>query len=60
MSKNFKVKDLGLSPEGEKSIYLAEARMLTLLRVRRRFEKDKPLKNVMIGACLHVTARPRF
>ncbi len=51
----FKVKDIGLSSEGEKSIYLAEARMPTLLRIRRRFENEKPLKNIRIGACLHVT-----
>lgn len=51
----FKVKDIGLASEGEKSIYLAESRMPTLVRIRHRFEAEKPLKNIMIGACLHVT-----
>ncbi|MFH0896433.1 MAG: adenosylhomocysteinase [Candidatus Bathyarchaeota archaeon] len=51
----FKIKDQDLASEGVKSIYLAEARMPTLVKIRRRFEDEKPLKNVMIGACLHVT-----
>jgi len=51
----FKVKDASLSPRGEESIYLAEARMPTLVKIRRRFEGEKPLKGVVIGACLHVT-----
>lgn len=52
---NSKVKDISLSAQGADSIYLAETRMPTLLRIRRRFEKEKPLKNITIGACLHVT-----
>ena len=52
---NFKVRDIGLSAHGADSIYLAETRMPTLLRIRRKFEKEKPLKNITIGACLHVT-----
>ena len=54
MSK-FKIKDMTLASKGEKSIYLAEARMPTLMNIRRRFEIEKPLKNTMIGACLHIT-----
>lgn len=52
---NSRVKDIGLSAQGSDSIYLAETRMPTLLRIRQRFENQKPLKNVIIGACLHVT-----
>ena len=51
----FKIKDMELASEGEKSIYLAEARMPTLLNIRQRFENEKPLKNIVIGACLHIT-----
>jgi len=29
--------------------------MPTLIRIRRRFKKEKPLKGLTIGACLHVT-----
>lgn len=50
-----KVKDIGLSAQGADSIYLAEARMPTLLRIRHRFKNETPLKNITIGACLHVT-----
>lgn len=55
MPSKYKVKNIDLSHEGVKSIYLAESRMPTLLRVRRRFENEKPLRNITIGACLHVT-----
>lgn len=51
----FKVKDLNLTKDGKNSIYLAESRMPTLLKIRQKFEKEKPLKDIMIGACLHVT-----
>ncbi len=50
-----KIKDPALAAQGADSIYLAESRMPTLLRIRNRFEKEKPLKNTTIGACLHVT-----
>jgi len=51
----FKVKDTRLASQGEDSIYLAETRMPTLVRIRNRFEDEKPLKGITIGACLHVT-----
>lgn len=52
---NYKVKDLKLAPQGEKNIAWAESQMGALLEVRKRFEKEKPLKNVAIGMALHVT-----
>lgn len=55
MTSNYQIKDIALAPQGENSIYLAESRMPTLARIRRRFEKEKPLNNLIIGACLHVT-----
>ena len=51
----FKIKNQDLFLEGEKSVYLAETRMPTLLRIRERFEHEKPLKDIRIGACLHIT-----
>src|SRR5262245_3765500 len=33
----------------------AEQNMPVLRSIRQRFEKEKPLKGVQIGACLHVT-----
>lgn len=52
---NYRVKDLELASQGNDSIYLAEARMPTLVRIRKRFEDEKPLDDVTISACLHVT-----
>ena len=47
MSK-FKVKDVSLSSQGEDSIGLAESRMSTLLKIKRRFEIEKPLKGIVM------------
>ena len=46
---------MDLASQGKESIYLAEMRMPTLLRIRKRFEEERPLEDVRIGACLHVT-----
>ena len=51
----FTVKDAGLAPSGEEKIRWAEAHMPVLLKIRARFEKEKPLKGLRIGLCLHVT-----
>lgn len=50
-----RIKDVSLASIGEKAIEWAEAKMPVLMNVRRRFEKEKPLEGVRIGACLHVT-----
>lgn len=55
MTVKYEVKSLKLAPQGDSAIYLAEMRMPTLTRIRRRFEKEKPLRELTIGACLHVT-----
>ena len=57
MSKavDFHVKDPALSGKGQDRIEWAEQNMPVLRSIRRRFEKEKPLKGVAIGACLHVT-----
>jgi adenosylhomocysteinase len=51
----FEVKDLDLAPKGLKRIEWAEKRMPVLREIRERFSKEKPLKGIKIGACLHVT-----
>lgn len=51
----YKVKDEKLKEDGLRSISWAEAHMPVLMAVRRDFEKRKPLKNLRLGACLHVT-----
>ncbi|MBI3413638.1 MAG: adenosylhomocysteinase [Candidatus Aenigmarchaeota archaeon] len=50
-----KVKDPKLAEQGLKNIEFAEREMDALLKVRERFTKEKPLKGVRIGICLHIT-----
>ena len=50
-----KVKDLSLAEIGRKRIQWAEDHMPVLMKIRKRFGKEKPLKGLTIAACLHVT-----
>jgi adenosylhomocysteinase len=50
------VTDLALAAAGARSIDWAESQMPVLAQVRARFEREKPLDGVRIGASLHVTA----
>ena len=52
---DYKIKDISLADEGLKKIEWAEAHMPVLMAIRRDFEKRRPLKNLRLGACLHVT-----
>jgi len=51
----YKVKDIGLADEGELLIEWAEAHMPVLRQIRQRFQRERPLEGVRVGACLHVT-----
>ena len=51
----FHVKDLNLADEGLKLIEWAEMDMPVLRQIRERFKKEKPLKGIRIGGCLHIT-----
>ncbi len=51
----YKVKDLSLSDWGRKEIKLAEAEMPGLMRLRKEYSKEKPLKGARIAGCLHMT-----
>lgn len=51
----YKVRDEGLHESGLKSIKWAEAHMPVLTNISKDFEKSKPLADLKIGACLHVT-----
>jgi len=53
--KNFEVKDLGLAEQGLRNIELAEMHMGSLLKIRERFSKEKPLAGIRIGLALHIT-----
>lgn len=52
---DYDVKDLGLADEGRLRIEWAERDMPVLRLIRERFEHDKPLAGMRVGACLHVT-----
>jgi len=52
---NHDVKDLALAEKGKLRIEWADNQMPVLKLIRQRFEKEKPLKNVKVSACLHVT-----
>ena len=52
---DYKVKNIDLAKDGVLLIEWASKHMPALSQIRRRFEKEKPLKGLMIGACLHVT-----
>jgi adenosylhomocysteinase len=49
------VKDLGLAGTGRDRIAWAAGEMPVLALIRERFEKERPLEGIRIGACLHVT-----
>jgi adenosylhomocysteinase len=51
----YDIKDLSLAPEGMLRVEWAERFMPVLTLIRERFEREKPLEGVRIGACLHVT-----
>lgn len=54
-SKKYEVKDMGLATQGRKNIELAEMRMGPVMEIKKRFEKEKPLKGITVGMALHVT-----
>jgi adenosylhomocysteinase len=49
------VRDLGLAEEGRERIEWAAGEMGVLALIRERFEKERPLEGIRIGACMHVT-----
>lgn len=52
---NYDVKDIQLADAGLDRILWADRDMPVLASIRERFEKEKPLEGIRIGACLHVT-----
>jgi len=51
----YDIKDIKLANDGARRIEWANQSMPVLNRIRDRFKKEKPLKGIRIGACLHVT-----
>lgn len=52
---DFKVKNLDLADQGKLLVEWASRHMVALKRIGRRFEEERPLEGLTIGACLHVT-----
>ena len=52
---NYEAKDIKLAEQGKLNIDIAESRMQSLMKVKQRFQREKPLKNIRIGMALHVT-----
>jgi adenosylhomocysteinase len=50
------VADLALASEGDARIAWADGQMPVLRQIRERFERERALDGVRVGACLHVTA----
>jgi len=53
--EEFQVKDRSLAPQGRLQIEWASAHMPVLNQIKSRFSKEQPFKDLMLGACLHVT-----
>ena len=49
------VRDLGLAEKGRERIEWAAGEMGVLALIMERFEKERPLEGIRIGACMHVT-----
>jgi adenosylhomocysteinase len=54
-TNDFKVADLSLAEWGRKEIEIAEQEMPGLMSIRKKYAKDKPLKDVRITGSLHMT-----
>lgn len=52
---DFDIKDINLAEKGKLRIEWANQSMPVLNLIQKRFEKEKPLKGIRLGACLHVT-----
>ena len=52
---DYDVKDLSLASKGRLRIEWAGQNMPVLNLIRRRFGREKPLKGIRLGLCLHVT-----
>ena len=54
-TKNYDIKDPSLAEAGKLRMEWASREMPVMKLIKERFAKEKPLKNVRISACLHIT-----
>ena len=52
---DYDIKDINLAEKGRLRIEWAEMSMPVLAKIRERFSKEKPLKDLKLSACLHIT-----
>lgn len=57
---NYDIKDKNLAEQGRLRIEWASQSMPVVKSITERFEKEKPLKGVKLGACLHVTTETAY
>ena len=55
MAKEYQVKDIALAEDGHSLMQWAEDHMPVLMKIKARFQMEKPLEGVKLAACLHVT-----
>ena len=55
LPEHYDIKDIELADAGLARILWADRDMPVLAKIRERFEREKPLEGVRIGACMHVT-----
>jgi adenosylhomocysteinase len=53
--KNYDIKDFALAKGGRQRIEWASGQMPVIKLIRERFAKEKPLKDIRISGCLHIT-----
>jgi adenosylhomocysteinase len=53
--KSYDIADIALADEGQRRIEWADRHMPVLAQIRERFERERPLEGIRLGACLHVT-----
>lgn len=58
--KKYDIRDIKLAEKGKLRIEWASQSMPVLRLINERFKKEKPLKDVRISACLHVTTETAF
>ncbi len=55
LTKNYDIKDPTLAEAGRQRIEWASREMPVIRLIRKRFAKEKPLEDVRISGCLHIT-----
>jgi adenosylhomocysteinase len=55
LPREYEVKNIKMAEEGRSLVSWAESRMPVLMKIKERFQREKPLKGIRIGATLHVT-----